>query len=100
MNIEIKESLIPTLTRLADERSMTTTQYVEEYLESHLTSQYRTFVANKVANESIENVASIEEVIDTKKEEIKQVQINEKIAYDLANPVIEKQATSTDKVIK
>jgi len=97
MNIEIKENLIQTLTRLADERSMTTTQYIEEYVDNHLTSQYKQFVSNKVANESIENVASIEEVIDTKKEEIEQVQI----AYDLANPVIEKeQATSTEEVIK
>jgi len=93
MNIEIKENLIPTLTRLAYERNMTTTQYIEEYVDNHLTSQYKIFVSNKVANESIENVASIEEVIDTKKEQIK-------IAYDLANPVIEKQATSTDKIIK
>jgi hypothetical protein len=101
MEINIKENLTPTLTRLAEERSITTTQYIEEYLESHLISQYRTFVANKVANESVENVASIEEVIDSKKEEIK-------VAYDLANPVIEKEfdipiideATTTEEVIK
>lgn len=79
MEINIKEELVPTLVRLADERSMTTTQYVEKYLNSHLTSQYRTFVANKIANESVENVAAIEKVIDTKKEEIK-------IAKELANP--------------
>lgn len=99
MEINIKENLTGTLTRLAEERSMTTSQYVEEYLESHLISQYRTFVANKVANESVENVASIEEVIDSKKEEIK-------VAYDLANSVevldipVEETATSTEEVIK
>lgn len=98
MNIEIKENLIPTLTRLADERSMTTTQYVEEYIDNHLSSQYRTFVANKVASESVENVATIEEVIDTKKEEIQADILADNLVKLEETPM--DVSTSTEEVIK
>lgn len=104
MIININEKLIETLNTLALERSMTSEVYVEEYLENHLMSQYKKVVVNKVENENIENLASIEDVIDTKKAEIK-------AKYDLANPVVElediiidetviedEESTSTDKI--
>jgi hypothetical protein len=103
MNINIKEQLVRTLNRLAEERSMTPEVYVEEYLDNHLTSQYRAEVVAKVSSETVENVAEIDQVIETKKAEIK-------AEYDLANPVIELRditvepieeiATTTDKIIK
>jgi hypothetical protein len=47
----------------------------------------------------VADIETYEPIITAKKEEIEQVQINEKIAYDLTNPVIE-QATSTEEIIK
>ena len=93
MNINIKEQLVGTLNRLAEERSMTPEVYVEEYLDNHLTSQYRAEVVAKVSSETVENVAEIDQVIDTKKAEIK-------AEYEIANIVelAEELKTTTGEV--
>ena len=102
MNININEKLLGTLERLAEVRSMTPEVYVEEYLDNHLTSQYKAELVDKVESESVENIAEISEVIDVKKAEIK-------AEYDLANPVIVREvvnqpvsvevSTTTEEVI-
>lgn len=84
ITININEKLAETLTRLAGERSMTPETYIEEYVDNHLTSQFKQFVAAKVANESVDNVATLEEAIDISREEIK-----------LASPVIEEVVIDT-----
>jgi hypothetical protein len=97
MIIEINPNLISTLERLATEQNLTVEQCVVSNIEAYLAGQKQLHLIRTVTSD----IPTYEPIIVAKKEEIKQMQINEKIAYDLANPVIEKeQATSTDKVIK
>lgn len=97
MNIIISENLVPTLERLAREQNLTVEQCVVSNIEAYLSTQKRLEIVRTVESD----IPTYEPIITAKKEEIEQFQINEKIAYDLANPVIEKeQATSTEEVIK
>ena len=104
MIIEINPNLISTLERLATEQNLTVEQCVISNIEAYLTGQKQLHLIRTVTSD----IPTYEPIITAKKEEIKQIQINEKIAYDLANPVIEKiiditpekQATSTEEVIK
>jgi hypothetical protein len=103
MNTNIKSELVSTLERLATAQYQTPEEYASGFINAHLASQKRDDLIKTLDSSPV-----FEEVIVAKKEEIKQIQINEKIAYDLANPVIEKleipiiidEATSPDKVIK
>ena len=104
MNTNIKTELVATLERLATAQYQTPEDYASGVINAHLASQKRD---NLIATLD-SNLPVFEEVIVAKKEEIEQVQINEKIAYDMAHPVIEKEfdtpiideATSTEEVIK
>jgi len=104
MIIEINPNLISTLERLATEQNLTVEQCVVSNIEAYLAGQKQLHLIRTVTSD----IPTYEPIISAKKEEIEQVQINEKIAYDLAHPVIEKEfdtpiineATSTDKVIK
>ena len=101
MNITINEKLVPTLERLAKEQNLTVEQCVVSNIEAYLSTQKRLEIVRTVEND----LPTYEPIIIAKKEEIKQVQINEKIAYDLAHPIIKEKieeeiATSTEEVIK
>ena len=80
MEITIKTELGSTLTKLAEGRSITEQEYVENYVNAHLLSQYKQNIVDKVLNEPIANLPQIESVIVIKKQELKD-------AFDLANPI-------------
>jgi hypothetical protein len=80
MIITIKDELVGTIERLALERGVTAQEYAENYVNSHLLSQYKQSIVDKITNESIGNLPQIETVILTKKQELKD-------AFDLANPI-------------
>jgi hypothetical protein len=100
MIIEINPNLISTLERLATEQNLTVEQCVVSNIEAYLAGQKQLHLIRTVTSD----IPTYEPIITAKKEEIKQI----KIAYDLAHPVEEKiiditpekQATSTDKIIK
>ena len=71
MEININENLISTLERLASERNMTTSEYVEGIMEAHLLSQYKLNLTNTINNQKLEDIASIDSLINTKVEEIR-----------------------------
>jgi hypothetical protein len=96
MNIIINENLVPTLERLAREQNLTVEQCVVSNIEAYLAGQKQLHLIRTV----ISDIPTYEPIIVAKKEEIKQIQINDKIAYNLAHQVIEEQATSTEEVIK
>jgi len=96
MIINIDEKLIDLLNTNATNDAVTPELWIERKINA-LLKQFRKQELLKTVESDIE---IYEPIIVAKKEEIEQVQINEKIAYDLAHPVIEEQATSTEEVIK
>jgi len=80
MIITIKDELSGTIEKLALERGITAQEYAENYVNSHLLSQYKQNIIEKITNESIDNLPQIETVIVSKKQELKE-------AFDLANPI-------------
>jgi len=80
MIITIKDELSGTIEKLALERGITAQEYAENYVNSHLLSQYKQSIIEKITNESIDNLPQIETVIVSKKQELKE-------AFDLANPI-------------
>ena len=97
VTINIDENLIDFVTERASNDAVT----VEVWCERKLNANIKQIRREKLFDTIKSDIETYEPVVLAKKEEIKQIQINEKIAYDLANPVIEKeQATSTEEVIK
>lgn len=92
MNITIKTELIPTLERLATSRSISTQEHIQDYVNAYLLSQFKQHIAYKISDETVDNLVQIDEVIDSKKLEIKEA----KEAYELANPVDLSKSTVAD----
>lgn len=81
MNIIINTNLIETLERLAEERGVTTQEYLENYINSHLVAQYKSFIIGKIQVETLENLPLLDSAIMVQKNEIK-------VAKDLINPPV------------
>lgn len=88
MTINIKSELVGTVERLAQERQITTGEYVQRYIDSHLSAQFKDFIIKKILNDKIEDLVVIETVMNDKRQELKQ-------AFELANPVIKPENKET-----
>lgn len=64
MEIKINLNLISTLERLASERNVTTSDYIEKYVDSHLLSQYKQDLINKINNQKIGDVPVFESAVN------------------------------------
>lgn len=71
MNITINDKLIPTLERLAANRLKTPEQYINDYVENHLTSQYKQELYQEIDKQKIDDIPAIEIGIRTKVVEFK-----------------------------
>lgn len=71
MEIKIQDTLADTLTRLAAERNQTTTQYIEEFIDSHLLSQLRANLVRTIETQKREDVITMETAVKDIKEQVK-----------------------------
>lgn len=91
MNIEINQNLISTLERLANERSVSTTDYVSGIIEKHLLSQYKTNLIETISNQKVEDIPTFESAIMTVDADIK--------VRDYIEPTIEKEVQFIEDVV-
>ena len=85
MNVNININLVSTLERLANERSITSEQYAENYLEAHLRSQFTQNLVDTIRNQTIDDAVTISDAIKpitdaiTERENAKNVVVEENI---------------------
>lgn len=91
MKINIKQELEETLNKLANERNKKDAEYVEDFVNSHLLSQYKNSIFEKIQVEKIENLSQIDIAITSRKAELKE-------AFDLANPLVNEKLTNPDLI--
>jgi len=70
MEITINETLVPILEQKAEDNHMTAEEYAVHIIESHLKSQYRETLINKIKMSPIEDVKAYTEVVAVKSAEI------------------------------
>ena len=63
MNITIKQELLGTLTRLAEQSGITSEQYASDYLDSFLLSQYKQYLTSKINEQKVEDLATMESAV-------------------------------------
>ena len=76
MEITINENLQPTLDRLASERSTTVEDYIQNYIESHLVSQYRQNLISQISSQALDDLVTIDAALAPVTAAIKEKYVN------------------------
>ena len=63
MEIAINENLTSTVERLASERNITATEYITNYVNAHLLSQYKQSMIDKITNKTVEDLVTMETAV-------------------------------------
>ncbi len=63
MTININDKLLGTLQRMAEERTITPEKYIENYIESHLLSQYKLELISTFTNQKLDAIPTFEVAI-------------------------------------